>query len=60
MSTPKWTVLYNSYTKAGLFRLREFFYDEASAKVFFDKKNEEGFYPTKRPFHETDRVHLGD
>lgn len=41
-------MLYNHYSKDGLHRRYAFFADEAKA----------GLVPTKRPFSETDRVHL--
>ena len=59
MPTPKWTVLYNQYSQHGLYRRYAFFDDEAKAEVFYHEKNNARLVPTKRPFHESDRVHLG-
>ena len=51
-------MLYNHYSKDGLHRRYAFFADEAKAEVFYHEKSQAGLVPTKRPFSETDRVHL--
>ena len=59
---PAWTVLYNlppASTSRWVGTAWEFFDDEPSAKRRYEELASSGHYPTKRPYHEADRPHLG-
>lgn len=58
---PKWTVLYNvvSERSSWIGTAWEFFDNESSAQLCYDKQLATGNCPTKRPFHESDIQHLG-
>lgn len=52
--------MFNIFSKQGLRRGYSFFDDEAKAEACYNDHSTSGNVPTKRPFHDTDRVHLGD
>jgi len=58
--TPKWTVMFNIRTKNGLHRGYSFYMEEEKAEASYHAHIAQGNVPTKRPFHESDRVHLGE
>jgi hypothetical protein len=51
--------MFNIYSKTGLLRGYSFFDSEEKAEACYNDHNQRGNVPTKRPFHDTDRVHLG-
>jgi len=51
--------MFNILTKNGLHRGYSFFMDEEKAEACYNDHNTKGNVPTKRPFHDTDRLHLG-
>lgn len=58
MPTPKWTVMFNIRSKNGLHRGYSFFTDEEKAEACYHAHAAQGNVPTKRLFHDTDRLHL--
>jgi hypothetical protein len=58
---PSWTVVYNrvSLGSRWIGKGWEFFDDEEWAKRRYDELVKEGHCPTKRPYHSSDRQHLG-
>jgi hypothetical protein len=58
---PAWTLSYNVKTPGSRWigTAWEFFDDEVQAQRRFDELRAADAYPTKRPYHSYDRVHLG-